>query len=230
MDEPFGPEYVRPAQADCPRCGCCTAVLCEKGRNSLLRCQGHVDDKHRETVYGCPCSAETTKHTASWRMAQVRVTRMAREMPLVPEAEALLRVLASGSTTADDEGVFPQLKLRGLGQLVHGLPAITPLGHTYLAARADERAATAVRVVDVDKKARTARVEVAAWRPDEPVTVLMDQITSDSGLDVDSLPDRWLTAEANCHAEHADRLVLTGFRNSAPLPAGWVRVDGGDVA
>ncbi|MFD3608973.1 hypothetical protein ACFWXA_13030 [Streptomyces atroolivaceus] len=230
MDEPFGPEYVRPAQPDCPRCGCCTAVLCEKGRSSLLRCQGHVDDKHRETVYGCPCSAETTKHTASWRMAQVRVTRMARELPILPEAEAMLRALAAGSTTADEEGVFPQLKLRGLGQLVHGLPGITPLGHTYLAAREDVRAATAVRVVDVDKKARTARVEVAAWRPDEPVTVLLDQIISDSGLDVDSLPDRWLTAEANCHAEHADRLVLTGFQPSGALPQGWMPVSGGGVA
>ncbi|MEU2487126.1 hypothetical protein ABZ593_21265 [Streptomyces sp. NPDC012617] len=229
MDETFGPEYVRPAQSDCSRCGCCTAALCERGRTSLLRCQGHVDDGHRETVYGCPCSAETTKHTASWRMAQVRVTRMARELPLVGEADALLRALAAGRAAEDTEGAFPQLKLRGLGQIVNGLPAITPLGRTYLAAKDDVRAATAVRVVDVDAKARTVRVEVAAWRPDEPVTVLMDQITTDSGLDVDSLPGRWLTADANCHAADADRLVLTGFRNSAPLPAGWMGVDGGDA-
>jgi hypothetical protein len=162
-------------------------------------------------------------------MAQVRVTRMARELPLLPEAEGLLRALAAGSTSEDAEGVFPQLKLRGLGQLVHGLPAITALGRTYLAAKDDVRAATAVHVLDVDKKARTARVEVAAWRPDEPVTVLLDQIISDSGLDVDSLPGRWLTADANCHAPDADRLVLTGFRNAAPLPAGWMRVDCGEA-
>ncbi|MFF2940256.1 hypothetical protein ACFVSQ_10475 [Streptomyces niveus] len=228
MDEPFGPEYVRPAQPDCSRCGCCTAALCEKGRNSILRCNGHVGDEFRDTVIGCPCSAETTKHTAAWRTAQVRVTRMARELPVVPEAEALLRTLAKGAAE-DTDGVFPQLKLRGLAQLVHGLPGITSLGHTYLAAKDDVRAAVAVLVVDVDKKARTARVEVAAWRPDKPVTVLLDQIVTDSGLDVDSLPGRWLEAEANCHADHADKLVLTGFRNSAPLPQGWMPTSGGDV-
>ena len=228
MDEPFGPEYVRPAQPDCPRCGCCTAALCERGRNSILRCNGHVDDEHRKTVGACPCSAETTKHTAAWRMAQVRVTRMARELPVVPEAEALLRALAKGPAE-DSEGQFPQLQLRGLGQLVHGLPAITPLGHTYLATRDDVRGDVPVLVVDVDKKARTARVEVAAWRPDEQVTVLLDQLVSDTGLDVDSLPNRWLEAEANCHADHADQLVLTGFRDSAPQPQAEMPMSGGDV-
>lgn len=230
MDETFGPEYVRPAQLNCSRCGCCTAALCEKGWNSFLRCFGHVGDEFRYAVHGCPCSAEMTKHTASWRMAQVRVTRMARELPIVLEAKTLLRGLVAGSNTEDAEGVFPQLRLRGLGQLVHGLPAaITALGHTYLAARDDVRATTAVRVVDVGKEARTVLVEVAAWRPDEPVPVLLDQITSDSGLDVDSLPDRWLTADANCHAEHTDCLVLTAFRPSGPLPQGRMPASGGDV-
>ncbi|WP_434593470.1 hypothetical protein [Streptomyces sp. A5-4] len=226
MDESFGPEYVRPAQPDCSRCGCCTAALCEKGRNSLLRCSGHTSDETRPMVLECPCSGESTKHTASWRMAQVRVTRLASELPIVAEAEALLRALAGGSTSEDAEGVFPQLQLRGLARLVSGIPAISPLGFTYLAARDDVRAGAVVRVVDIDKVARTARVEVVAWRPDEPVTVLLDQIVSDSGLDVDSLPGRWLSAEANCHADTADRLVLTGFRADAPLPAGWMRVGG----
>lgn len=229
MDEPFGPEYVLPAQLDCPRCGCCTEVLCEKGRNSLLRCQGHVDDAHRETVYGCPCSAETTKHTASWRMAQVRVTLMAREQPLAPTAVALLRALAAGGAVEDTEGAFPQLKIRGLAQLVHLLPSITPLGRTYLAACEDVRETTSVRVLSVDTKTRTAQVEVAAWRPGEPVTVLLDQVASDSGLDVASLPDQWLTAVANCPAENADRLVLTGFRSSAELPQVCLAVSGGGV-
>lgn len=228
MDEPFGPEYVRPAQPDCQRCGCCTAALCETGRHSLLRCQGHVDAEHRETVYGCPCSAETTRYTAAWRMAQVRVTRMARELPVGAEAEAMLRVLAEGGTASDLEHVFPQLKVRGLGQIINGLPSIAPLGHVYLAAKDGVRAATTVRVLDVDKKTRTARVEVAAWRADEPVTVLMYQITTDSGLDVDSLPGRWLTADANCDVPDADRLVLTAFR-TAPLPAGWDE-DGGEAS
>ncbi|MEU6929030.1 hypothetical protein AB0A05_07680 [Streptomyces sp. NPDC046374] len=227
MEEPFGPEYVRPAQPDCGRCGCCTAALCERGQHSPLRCYGHVDTEHRTTVEHCPCSAETTRHTTAWRMAQIRATRLAREQPLVAEVEELLRALAKGVQIEDPEELFPQLTLRGLGQLVHGMPAITSLGHTYLAARDDIRETTVVQVLDVDLKTRTARVEVAAWRPGELVTVLMDQIANDSGLNVESLPGRWLEAEANCGAENADRLALTAFRNSAPLPSGWVRVDGG---
>ncbi|MFJ7592466.1 hypothetical protein ACIQZO_34875 [Streptomyces sp. NPDC097617] len=228
MDETFGPEYVRPAQPDCTRCGCCTAALCEKGRTSVMRCLGHVGDAFRETVASCPCSAESTKHTSAWMLAQVRVTRLAQELPIPEAAELLLRDLAGGKVVAEPGEPFPQLKVRGLAQLVHGMPAITPLGLTYLMAKDEVRAATAVRVVDVDKKTRTARVEVVAWRPDEPVTVLMDQIATDSGLDVDSLPGRWLTADANCRAENADGLVLTGYRNSAPLPAGWMGVDDGE--
>jgi len=38
----------------------------------------------------------------------------------------------------------------------------------------------------------------------------------DSGLDVDSLPGRWMEADANCLAPDADQLVLTGFRNPSP--------------
>lgn len=219
MDELFGPEYVRPIQKDCPRCGCCTAALCMRGRDSLTRCAGLTSSEHRETVYGCPCSAETTRRTAAWRMAQVRATRLAREMPMPPEVEDLLSELAAGRSVEDPNSLFPQLKLRGLAQLVHAMPAITPLGRTYLAARDDVRASTPVRVVDVDKKKRTAQVEVAAWRPGELATVLVDQIVSDTGFDVDSLADRWLEAEANCHAESHDRLVLTGFRPSSPLPS-----------
>ncbi|NDK24724.1 hypothetical protein FSY75_09585 [Streptomyces sp. TR1341] len=230
MTETFGPEYVRPAQPDCPRCGCCTAVLCEKGRHSITRCVGWTPAEHKQTVEGCPCSAETTQRTAAWRAAQVRATRLARELPLVPEVEAMLRELATGRSVEDPNGLFPQLKLRGLGQLVHARPAITPLGHTYLAARDDVRATTPVRVVEVDTATRTAQVEVSGWRPGELATVLLDQIVSDSGLDADTLAGLWLVAEANCQAPNHERLVLTGFRNSEPVPAGWVRVDGGDDA
>ncbi|GGZ23867.1 hypothetical protein GCM10010387_16390 [Streptomyces inusitatus] len=225
MDEPFGPEYIRPAQKDCPRCSCCTEALCQRGRDSVMRCVGHTGDEARETVSGCPCSAETTRHTAAWRAAQVRVTRMARELPLAPEAEALLREMAKGAHAEDPAGMFPELELRGLGQLVHARPAITPLGHTYLRGRDDIREATAVRVIDIDTKARLARVEVVAWLPGVPVTVLMDQIASESGLDVDSLPGRWLDVEANCGAED-DELVLTAFRASAPLPEDWMSGEG----
>ncbi|MET9321911.1 hypothetical protein ABZX75_17215 [Streptomyces sp. NPDC003038] len=227
MDEPFGPEYVRPAQADCERCECCTAALCERGQISVLRCYGHVDPEHRATVENCPCSAETTRHTAAWREAQVRVTLLARDLPLATEEEDLLRALAKGAHVEDPDELFPQLKVRGLAQLVHGLPAITPLGHTYLAARDDERAVTAVQVRDVDMKARTAQVTVSAWWSEAPVTVLVDQIVSEAGVDIDSLPGRWLEAEANWLAESPDRLVLTGFRKSSQVPTGSMRADGG---
>lgn len=218
MTETFGPEYVRPVQKDCPRCACCTAVLCERGRNSLHRCYGLTPEEHRATVDGCPCSAEWTRHTASWRIAQVRATRLARELPLTEDVEALLRAMAAGAQVQDPAELFPQLKLRGLGQLVHGMPAITPLGHTYLAGRDDVRSVTGVRVVDVDEKARTVRVEVPAWRPDELVTVLLDQVLSDTGFPVDEVAGRWFEAEANYEAPTPDRLVLTYFRAVVPAP------------
>ncbi|MFI9026383.1 hypothetical protein [Streptomyces sp. NPDC053560] len=223
MDEPFGPEYVKPKGKDCPNCLCCTQALCERGRNSVLECAGHTTAELREVVFGCPCSAARTPKTASWRASQVRATRMAREVPLGQEAELLLRALADGRDVDEDGEHFPQLKVRGLADLEELRPVVTELGRTYLAARDDVRADTPVRVVDVDVPSRTARVEVAAWQPDKPVTVLLDQVLSDSGLDVDSLPGRWLTAEANCHADE-HRLVLTGFRKSEELPAGWMSV------
>jgi hypothetical protein len=226
MVETFGPEYLRPAQKDCARCGCCSADLCAKGRNSLLRCQGHTSAETRGTVADCPCSAESTRHTAAWRAAQVRVTRMAKELPVTATAEALLRSLTGRQVPHEPGEAFPELKLRGLVQLVHGMPAITPLGRTYLAARDDDRAPAAVRVVDVDKQARTARVEVPDWRPGETVIVLVDQIVSDCGLSIDALAGQSLEADANVQAEDADLLVLTGFRPAAPQPPRWVPAGG----
>jgi hypothetical protein len=220
VDEPFGPEYLRPTQKDCPRCSCCTEALCERGRNSPLECRGHTPAELQETVTGCPCSAETTRHTAAWRAAQVRVTRMAREKPLPPEVEGLLRALAGGQVVDDPDGLFAQARAYGLAQSIALRPVLTPLGRTYLAAKDDVRSTTAVRVRDVDTATRTARVNVASWRPTEPVTVLLDQIVSDSGVDAGSLPGRWLEAEANSQAEDADRLVLTGFRVAGPQAAG----------
>lgn len=226
MVETFGPECVRPTQQDCRRCGCCTAELCERGRSSVLRCGGHTSPGLVQTVRGCPCSAETTRHTAAWRLAQVRVTRQAREMPLTSEADTLLRALAAGEAVQDEAGLVPSLQQRGFAQLIDLQPVITALGRTYLAARDEERAGTPVKVLDVDVKARVARVEVPAWRPEEPVTVLVDQVLNDTKLTVDELAGRWLEAEANCTAADADHLVLTRFRVS-PLPPGWVPMGGG---
>lgn len=223
MDEPFGPEYIRPVQRDCPRCPCCTEALCARGRTRVSRCQGLTPVEHRATVADCPCSAETTRHTTAWRAAQVRVTRLARELPLVEEAETLLRDLADGRATAEPAAMFEQLMLRGLGTLVHGMQAITPLGHTYLAARDEERVPTVVQVLGVDMEARTAQVEVAAWRPGL-VTVLLDHIVGDSGVPSDGLVGRSMEAEANVDAEDADHLVLTGWRSPQARPS---RVEAG---
>lgn len=222
MTESFGPEYVRPVQKDCPRCGCCSERLCEKGRNSMARCAGHATDEVRSIVDGCPCSAATTKRTAAWRIAQIRATKRAKAMPLAAGPLSLLRLMSRESVTEAPGPLIDDLKVHGFTQIVYGLPAITPLGRTYLAALDDVRAPTSVRVIDVDSKTRLARVEVATWRPDEPVTVLLDQIISDAVVTPDELPGRWLEAEANCHAEDIDRLVLVDFRLAAPLPEGWM--------
>ncbi|MFE4796159.1 hypothetical protein ACFRFL_13845 [Streptomyces sp. NPDC056708] len=228
MDEPFGPEYVRPPQQDCSRCGCCTTELCERGRNSLSRCAGHAPKDLREFVYGCPCSAATTKHTASWRMEQVRVTKMARELPLRPEAALLLRALAAGEDVQDLDNLAPQLKVHGLAQIIDLRPAITELGRTYLAAADDRRFTTPVEVLSVDAKQRTAQVVVVGWHMREPVTVLLDHLITSTGLGAEELPGVFLEAEANCYAETADELVLTRVRVAPPLPSGWMGI-GGDA-
>jgi hypothetical protein len=221
--ETFGPQYVRPAQKDCPDCGCCTEDLCERGRNSVRRCTGLTHADFRDTVSGCPCSAEATTHTAAWRAAQVRVTRQATELPVTADAEALLRALAQdGPVVQDRAGLLPSLQVRGLMRFVDSRPQITGLGRTYLAARDDVRSVTAVRVVCVDQMARTAEVEVAAWNSDEPVTVLLDQIVTDTGVPADQMVGRWLAADANCHASTVDDLVLTSFRVPVPLPLSWL--------
>ncbi|MGE7437991.1 hypothetical protein [Kitasatospora sp. NPDC001175] len=70
--EPWGPEYVQPAPADCPGCGCCTARLCKQAKNvsgftqpdlagaTGIPCEYLVDNRDREAVdqvRGCPCTA-----------------------------------------------------------------------------------------------------------------------------------------------------------------------------
>ncbi|MBM9506727.1 hypothetical protein [Actinacidiphila acididurans] len=232
MDEPFGPEYVRPKQKDCPHCGCCTEDLCKRGRSRIVQCAGLTPDRFRDTVSGCPCSAETTRHTAAWQAARVRVTRLARERPLTAEAEVLLRSLWGVGLAEDVEdpgGPLPQLKVRGLVRAGDSRRLeITERGRTYLAARDEVRAATAVWVRCVDTSARTVLVEVSPWEPGEPVTVFLDQVVDDTGLPADKLTGRWQSGEANRHAESADALVLNGFRNSALLPAGWTGENGGE--
>jgi hypothetical protein len=52
--EPFGPDYVRPEGPPCPDCACCTARLCEAGREVTGGC-GHVGGTNRDVVLACPC-------------------------------------------------------------------------------------------------------------------------------------------------------------------------------
>ncbi|WTW95463.1 hypothetical protein OG216_19670 [Streptomycetaceae bacterium NBC_01309] len=220
MNESFGPEYVRPPQADCPDCDCCSAALCAKGRSSLMQCLGHVATDLRGTVANCACSAETTKHTASWRAAHIRATRLATEMPLAPEAEAVLRDLASGTVGANFSSMETPLRMRGLLRFVQGKPVLTAFGAAYLAARDGDRTRVLVKVVDVDTVNRIAQVEVTGWPVDEPVPVLLDLLRSDTGMNAEQLSGRCLEADANVDAPDVDRQVLTRFRVPAAVPGG----------
>lgn len=229
LQETFGPEYVRPAQGDCPACGCCTAALCERGRHSLMRCAGQTPVELRVTVQSCVCSAESTPGTTSWRAAQIRITKLALQRPLMEDAEALLRDLAAGRQSEDVLVLGPQLRLYALAEMVAGRPVVTGLGRTYLAARDDIRDWTTVQVLEVNRPHRTASVLVPEWRPDEPVTVLMDQITLSAGLNADAMLGQRLEATANISAATAEQVVLLGFREVGALPSGWMRT-GGDAA
>jgi hypothetical protein len=85
--EPFGPEYVRPANPDCPKCSCCTAALCERGRMSALGCVAHAAGGDLAAIGRCPCSAETAEGSAAWMAAQVRDSARGRH-----EAEQALEL------------------------------------------------------------------------------------------------------------------------------------------
>ncbi|MFJ3100306.1 hypothetical protein [Streptomyces sp. NPDC086835] len=226
MTETFGPEYVRPAAKVCPNCPCCTAALCEKGATSILECFGHTASRDTlETVAGCPCSSEETQGTAAWRAGKLRATMRAELKPLAVDVEAALRAIAAGTAVPEHaEQMTPLTQLRYVG-FIDSLPAITELGATYLAARDEPRFTTPVEVELVDVNARTARVIVVGWSLTEPATVLLDQLTSATGLKAEELPGKFLEANANCYTEHADDLVLTNITLAPPLPSSWTAGD-----
>ncbi|MBT2453326.1 hypothetical protein [Streptomyces sp. ISL-86] len=227
MDEPFGPEYVRPAQPDCPRCGCCTANLCAKGATSVLECFGLTSEDARATVQGCPCSSEETRGTAAWRAGKLRVTMHATaDCPLAVDVEAALRAVAAGEDVTEHAEQITPLSLRRYVGFEDSRPVITELGATYLAARDEPRFTTPVEVEKVDAVAKTARVIVVGWSLSDPVTVLLDQLIGATGLKAEELPGRFLEANANCYTKHADDVVLTDVHLAPPLPAAWI---GGDV-
>ncbi|MDT0543589.1 MULTISPECIES: hypothetical protein [Streptomyces] len=220
--KPIGPEYLRPLQPECPNCSCCTAPLCQKGRNSTLECIGNTRTEFAATVAGCPCSAETTRGTHAWRMARIRVTRHALEVPLPDTAEGILRGLADGTgTVSDPAGLITPLRALRYVAVDNGAPSITDLGHAYLTARGEPRFATPVEVQAVDVDTCTARVVVVGWNPTAGVTVLLDQLAHATGCTAEELPGKHLEAIANCRTQEADDVVLTSIRIAPPLPESW---------
>lgn len=226
--ETFEPEYVRPAQRNCPDCLCCTTELCARGRSSMRRCVGHVSDAQRLTVADCACSASTTSGTAAWRLELYRVTHMARVETVKGPASDLLRALAAGEVPHAEGHVLQELTIRALATVTDEVLVITERGRAYLRAVDDVFVATPVRVTDVNLRQRTALVEVTGWEPGEPVTVLLDQLTAQTRRSVDALTQLWLQADANVGAQSAEELVLTGFRSLVSLPAGWIAMGDGE--
>ncbi|MGW3735206.1 hypothetical protein [Streptomyces sp. NPDC005148] len=226
LTESFEAESVRPAQTDCPDCGCCTAALCEKGQTVIVECFGLTHEDTRDNVRGCPCSSETTHGTAAWRAGKLRVTMHATSSrPLEVDVEAALRAVAAGVDMLEHSEQLTPLTMRRYVGFVDSVPALTELGATYLAARDETRFVTPVEVETVDVKARTARVIVVGWSLTDGVTVLLDQLTSATKLKPEELPGRFLEAKADCRTKRADDVVLTDIVLAPPLPSAWMAED-----
>ncbi|MEI5526892.1 hypothetical protein WB388_40550 [Streptomyces brasiliscabiei] len=223
--EPFGPDFLTPAQEACPHCPCCSEALCRKGRASVLECAGCTHADLRATVSRCPCSAATTEGTAAWRAGMVTATLQAAELPLPDPLEAVLRALDSGETDVHDpHGFLHALRLRQFVQTRPDFQAltVTSLGRAYLAARDGQRTTVRARVDSVDPEENTARVLLDVCRPDQAVTVLADQLVHATSLEPYELPGLELDVTANADAERAQDIVLTGIRSRpTPMPEPW---------
>ncbi|WP_328434507.1 hypothetical protein [Streptomyces sp. NBC_00425] len=221
VHESFGPVYVRPDNPPCPDCGCCTTVLCAQGRASVRECSGHVDDDELiERVTGCPCSAESTRGTLSWRAAMIRAVTFATEKPLRRELEGLLTRIAEGDPFDDSRDLLPKLAVRRYVYWRPGRePVVSDFGWAYIRARwGAGRIDAPVTVRSVDVAARTAQALVSAFSADQLVTVPLDQVVnSRTGLTLEAFGDT-LYAEVNADARTADDVVLTKVRNPS-LPA-----------
>lgn len=218
-----GREELRPAQPECPRCSCCTAALCARGRIEVGECAGRTPQEYQRTVAGCPCSSRLTVGTVAWRAGMVRATRHAVEQPLPWATETVLRGLAERvPSVADPGGAISSLYACGYITANAGQLVATALGRAYLAGRDGRRSATPVLVDQVDVAERTARVVVAGWSLTEPVTVLLEQVMSATSLEPGELPGMLLDGVANLDAATADEVVLTGIRTPLRLlSAGW---------
>ncbi|WP_055588669.1 hypothetical protein [Peterkaempfera griseoplana] len=89
--------------------------------------------------------------------------------------------------------------------------------------RADARFPTPVEVRAVEGD--QAHVVVVGWHIARSIGVPLAPILEATGLTAARLPGRWLEAEANCYAEHAEDLVLSGITIAPDLPVGWMEPD-----
>jgi hypothetical protein len=197
--------------------------LCERGRLNVGECMAHTPAELTVAVAGCPCSAPTTRGTHAWRAEMIRITKHATENPMPEQAEDILRALTACESFTDPGGFLRTLRARGYVTVdEQQAPRITDAGRRYITARTEHRFATPVEIEAVDLTTRTARVVVVGWHVEEPVTVLLDQLTTSTGLAPEELPNRFLEARANCRVNDADDLVLTRLQLAPPLPEGWM--------
>jgi len=184
----------------------------------VRECAGHVEEEDLiEAVTGCPCSAEATPGTLSWRAAMVRAVTYATQRPFRAELETLMTRVSEGSDGGDLAELLPKLTVRRYVRCTPGMPpALTDFGWAYLKARAGGRRVTDVTVRSVDVEAQTAEVIIPAFSADQPVTVPLDQIlNSRTGLTVETAGTVTLYAEVNTDALRAEHVVLTRVHNPA---------------
>ncbi|MFC8332806.1 hypothetical protein [Streptomyces olivaceus] len=164
-----------------------------------------------------------TEGTAAWRAGMVTATLQAVELPLPEPMEVVLRALAAGeSAVPDPYGFLLAFRLREFVHTRAGVCAVTDLGRAYLAARDGQRFAVRARVLDVDTEENSARVELDVCRPDQRVTVLLDQLVHATAVEPLQLPGLELDAIANVDAERQEEIVLTRIQTRpAPLPGTW---------
>lgn len=215
MSEPFGPEYVRPAQPDCPNCGCCSAALCERGRSSVMACEGACGDAFRDTVRRCPCSSDLTVGTMNWRLGRLRAAKRAAEQPFPPNFEAVLQAAAAGAPVDPDS---PEAVALGLVHFLapnqpDGHLVLTEFGRIYLLGRDRPQYQSLLYVVTVDEEQRLAEVLVTAWSDVTTVTIPADQVLSAvGGGKLSMLPGMRLMCAASAWAESAEDVIVTAVQ------------------
>ncbi|MCM1964907.1 hypothetical protein [Streptomyces sp. G1] len=223
MSEPFGPDYEEPpaARADCPNCGCCSARLCQAGRDNVQACVG-LTAAYPERVRDCPCSSDLTAGTLAWRRARVVACRHASEMPFGPNVEAVMRAAGAGEPLDVDSPEVQALTLCHFlapGTDAGGL-VLTELGVTYLRCRDEPRFQSPLVVLSVDPVHGTAAVLVTAWSDVTAVTVPLIDLLTAVGEDfpLPQLPGQRLMCTANAWAEDVEDVVVTAVQ-VVPPPA-----------